>query len=564
MRGPVGKGSPDDTAVNPADVEALRLMLQSALDRIARVLPDALGQVWRPFCRGVTKEVLLSTRETPFAGGADRTGGKMDEFRSIAGAFALHAGEGMPGRTYVNERPEWAQNVQLFDIGSFPRVNYAIAYQIMGSLCVPVWRISQQNTLPLVVIEWLWRTEVRTFTGYLEYISQVLRECGLTCKLNNSHLMGVERQCLCGSMPYALKETELSLINQALGKLADEMDLPLVQVWMRDGRSDSLLCKGLPFCLRDASFWHARQAFAEFILPLPEGRGGGDGKGAQISSRLMPGDPIVTKAFSFKSMEFVRDLRSPARGPNSMTLLARAHNLQTACATCVALKQSGLAFVVECFSPRDSPHGGQEHRYWHCKRILEILGTVFADGEFLHDVAIDECTTVHQRTPMNPRDYASKGSFEDPATRSSSSTSTSKLISGGSEPLSEISPGQSRATTSLYCGGSNGNRLAKISEESLTAVMHLSLRNAATALNVSMTTLKTACRRVGITRWPSRRERLARAGVAASGSTMLSLSQIPAVFKLEAVAGDPGGVAADPGGVAADPGAVAADPEVVD
>lgn len=126
-------------------MQALRYLKESTKQHV-------LVQVWAPIKNG--GRCVLTTSEQPFILDPRSTG--LLKYRTVSLMYVFSAdGEsdgdlGLPGRVFRQKLPEWTPNVQFYSRKEYSRLNYALHYNVRGTLALPVFEPSGQSCVGVV------------------------------------------------------------------------------------------------------------------------------------------------------------------------------------------------------------------------------------------------------------------------------------------------------------------------------------------------------------------------------------------------------------------------------
>ncbi|CAH8353385.1 unnamed protein product [Eruca vesicaria subsp. sativa] len=131
---------------------------------------ELLIQLWVPVERG--RRRVLSTEEQPYSLSQSQS---LALYRDISAgySFAAEVGSdqlvGLPGRVFLNRRPEWTPDVRFLRSEEYLRIGYAHRYQVRASLALPLFQGPSGNCLGVL--------EMVTTHPSLEYGSQLHTIC---------------------------------------------------------------------------------------------------------------------------------------------------------------------------------------------------------------------------------------------------------------------------------------------------------------------------------------------------------------------------------------------------
>lgn len=129
-----------------------------------------LVQVWAPVKSG--DRYVLTTSGQPFVLDLQSTG--LLQYRTVSLMYMFSVdGEsgdlGLPGRVFRQKLPEWTPNVQYYSSKEYPRLNYALHYNVRGTLALPVFEASGQSCVGVV--------ELIMTAQKINYASEVDKVC---------------------------------------------------------------------------------------------------------------------------------------------------------------------------------------------------------------------------------------------------------------------------------------------------------------------------------------------------------------------------------------------------
>lgn len=122
--------------------QALRFFKESTEQHV-------LAQIWAPVKKG--DRYVLTTSGQPFVLGLNNSGLHQYRMASVMYMFSVdgesNGGLGLPGRVFQQKLPEWTPNVQYYSSKEYPRLDYALHYNVQGTLALPVFEPSGGSCL---------------------------------------------------------------------------------------------------------------------------------------------------------------------------------------------------------------------------------------------------------------------------------------------------------------------------------------------------------------------------------------------------------------------------------
>lgn len=131
-----------------------------------------LVQVWVPIRNG--DRYVLTTSEQPFVLDPDANG-RLLHYRTVSAMHLFSFDEdddgalGLPGRVFKLKLPEWTPNVQYYSSKEYPRLSYALLYNVRGSLALPIFEPSEQSCVGVV--------ELITTSEMVNYAPEIDKVC---------------------------------------------------------------------------------------------------------------------------------------------------------------------------------------------------------------------------------------------------------------------------------------------------------------------------------------------------------------------------------------------------
>lgn len=125
-------------SVHPSitDTSEADAILTSALKQVCEETDWEYGEVWMPTADNTILE-LMSARYISTRVDSDRHLA-WEQFWSCSEDFVLHPGEGLPGRVWSSQQPEWIADVSIQAESYFLRNQIAKAFSVKAGFGVPV------------------------------------------------------------------------------------------------------------------------------------------------------------------------------------------------------------------------------------------------------------------------------------------------------------------------------------------------------------------------------------------------------------------------------------------
>ncbi|KAB2051094.1 hypothetical protein ES319_A12G032600v1 [Gossypium barbadense] len=314
-------------------MQAIGYLKESTKDR------DVLIQIWVP----VTREGkhVLTTEGQPYSVNTNSKSLKI--FRDVSKSYNFPAEEdsnksvGLPGRVFLGKLPEWTPDVRFFRSEEYPRVSFALKYNVGGSLALPVFERASGTCLG--VVEVVTTAQKINYHPELEYVCKALE----AVDLRTSHNFSPPNVEACNE----LYQAALPEIAEVLRSVCKIYKLPLALTWapcLSQGKSGCRHSDENYYnCVStvDAACFVADDKFLGFLEACSE-------------HHLFKGQGIVGRAFTTDKQCFATDITAFSKTNYPLSHHARMFKLRGALAIPLQSIFTGLVeFVLELFFPKD-------------------------------------------------------------------------------------------------------------------------------------------------------------------------------------------------------------------
>ncbi|KAL1827886.1 hypothetical protein ACET3Z_006298 [Daucus carota] len=537
-------------SADPNPASSVKNRLIQAFEYLKNITrDDFLIQIWLPVKR--EGKIVLSTINQPFS--LDPKSKSLECYRYVSSSYHFAAEEnskeffGLPGRVFLKKWPEWMPDVHLLRREDYPRVDYALQYNVKGSIALPVFERGNGACLGVVEIvttgpDVNCLPEVDDVCKALEAVDLRSSEMFTPAKIMESHESNL---------------TELTEIKEFLNSVCSTYNLPLAQTWAPCNHKDTdqgenSACLSIvtsAFCVLNEQFLAFHEACCKHHLLKVEGvvgRALGTNQpcfATDISAFSETEYPFANHAKMLKlkgavairlrsiytdATDFIIEFLLPLGCKNleeqKQIVSAILSEIQQSCSNLRFISDQELEAATDLLPEREEANTSVGKLFKENKHKLVLSSSSEEATQY-------EASWISQMMDSQQKSKGILVSLGNPKEESEDElqgktdwiTTTGDLYpgighSGHQEVLQDGSGGSVKEVADMSfikeprsSGAKKAGQYRRIKAESNISLQVLrqyfagSLKDAATSIGVCPTTLKRICRQHGISRWPSRK-----------------------------------------------------------